>query len=203
MLAGLVVLVVLACAANTYQRVATPAHNQPQKVQTTSAALANTGLSIPNILAMQLFGSASNQSQTESNPQDIPKTNLKLVLKGAFSHSDAKQASALIATDKGKRAELYAIDSVLPGNATLKEVHPSYVVLSRAGRLEKLLFYRSQGLIDPDRNKTPPSQSDYDYVVPKAYVQDQQAAPKNKKESSRSLSPIDIRALILKQAEKK
>jgi len=175
----MLLLVAVICVATTYQRVVIPLENQPQKALTASAALVNTGLPIREIIAMNLFGATSSEIQAVSNHQDIPETNLKLILKGAFSHSSPEQASALIATDKSKRAELYFIDAELPGNATLKEVHPNYVVLNRAGRLEKLLFFRSQGLIDPVRNNVHRSQSQNNNAAPAAYAPPQQATPKN------------------------
>ncbi|MEH6357431.1 MAG: type II secretion system protein N [Pseudomonadales bacterium] len=167
MLLGLVILVGIACAGITYQRLSMPSLNQSQKAITASGDIVSTGLSIREIVAMNMFGTTSSEVEVVANHQDIPETNLKLSLKGAFSHSDPKQASALIASDKNKRAELYFIDAELPGSATLKEVHPSYVVLNRAGRLEKLLFFRSQGLIDPDRNKVHRSQSQNNNAAPK------------------------------------
>jgi type II secretory pathway component PulC len=152
MLLSVIVLVGIACAGITYKKLSTPTLNQSQKTITASEDLVNTGSSIREIVTMNMFGAANSEVKAVTNYQDIPETNLKLSLKGAFSNSDPKQASALIASDKGTRAELYFIESELPNNATLKEVHPSYVVLSRGGRLEKLLFFRSQGLTDLDQN---------------------------------------------------
>lgn len=210
MLLGLVVLVGIAVAGTTYQRLSMPTLNQPQKAITPSGELVSTGLSIREIITMDIFGTTSNETQVVANHQDIPETNLKLSLKGAFSHSDPKQASALIASDKNKRAELYFIDAELPGNATLKEVYPSYVVLSRGGRLEKLLFFRDQGLIDPDKNTNysgPPQpsyiQSPDNNNTAVEYVQPQYSAPQSSTDGSNSSSSLaDIRARLRAQAEK-
>lgn len=209
MLLGVVVLVGIACAGTTYQRLSMPTLNQPQKAITASGDLVITGLSIREIVAMDMFGATSSEVDVVANHQDIPETNLKLSLKGAFSHSDPKQASALIASDKNKRAELYFIDAELPGSATLKEVYPSYVVLSRGGRLEKLLFFRDQGLIDPDKdtNYSGPPQPSYtqgpnNNNATVEYVQPQYSAPQSSTDgSSSSTSLSDIRDRIRAQAQ--
>lgn len=139
MLLTLVILVGIACAGITYQRLSIPTLSQPQKAISASGELISTGLPTREIIGMDIFGTTNNEVEAIATFQNIPETNLKLSLKGAFSNSDLKQASALIASDKNNRAELYFIGTELPGNAILKEVYPNYVVLNRGGRLEKLL----------------------------------------------------------------
>ena len=139
-----IALVAVTSIANTYLRLATPQPQLPQSFQTPSATGTQAGLSSDEIIALNLFGSVAPLPATQKNHQDIPETKLKLVLKGAFTHSDPELASALIAKDKGRETELYMIGDELPGNAVLDEVYPSYVVIKRGIQLEKLLFFRNQ-----------------------------------------------------------
>lgn len=86
-----------------------------------------------------LFG-FNEQPEVQKQPADIPKTRLNLVLRGALAelgHKD-KKASAII--QGSNQDKLYAIGDTLPGGATLKEIHPDHVVLSRNGQLETLYF---------------------------------------------------------------
>lgn len=144
LLLAVISLVAVACIATTYQRLATPQSKPPQAFNGQSERKAPKGLTADAIIAMDLFGSSAPIQAEKKNHQDIPETKLKLVLKGAFTHSDPELASALIAKDKGKETELYLVGDELPGNAVLDEVYPSYVVIKRGIQLEKLLFFRNQ-----------------------------------------------------------
>lgn len=143
LLLSVIALVAAACIATTYQRLAAPQF-EPPSFQTPSERKTHAGLPSNAIIAMDLFGSAAPIQAAQTNHQNIPETKLKLVLKGAFTHSDPELASALIAKDKGKETELYLVGDELPGNAVLDEVYPSYVVIKRGIQLEKLLFFRNQ-----------------------------------------------------------
>ena len=147
-LLALVLTVAAISIAYTYQRLTLPLTEQTQTTQSAPGSTATAGLSSTEIIAMDLFGVPSVAAQSSQNHQDIPETKLKLILKGAFSHSDPEQASALIATDQRKRAELFLTGDELPGNAVLEEVYPDYVVLKRGIQLEKLLFFRNQAEIE-------------------------------------------------------
>lgn len=206
---GLVILVAIACAVVAYQRINIPTQNQHQTSAATSEQLINSGLSSAEIIAMDMFGSTVIEAQDVVDHQSIPETNLKLLLKGAFSHRDPKHASALIASAKNRRAELYFIDAELPGNAILKEVHPNYVVLSRAGRLEKLLFFRDQGLTDQSRDTLYRSQPQSSYTQipvnnnsPVEYVQPPYSGPESSTGSGFSPTSLkDVRDMLQRRAE--
>jgi len=146
----IIVVVAAACIATTFQRLTLPLSQQSASTQPASNANINTGLSSAEIIALNVFGTTSVVAQTQQNHQDIPETKLRLILKGAFSHRDQKQASALIASDQVKRAELFMVGDELPGNAILEEVYASYVVLKRGIQLEKLQF--SRNLDDNEKN---------------------------------------------------
>lgn len=173
-LIGLALLVALLCAALTYQRLdIAPTDDQHTQATPAPKEPISSTLPIAEIIDLALFGSLKKDQQNVPKQQHIPKTNLKLVLKGTFSHTDSEQAGALIATSKRERAKLYAVDDKLPGNATLKEVHSSHVVLSRGGRLEKLLFLRNitgstQTADNNDRGNNVASASNSAYEPPQS-----------------------------------
>lgn len=89
-----------------------------------------------DIVARHLFGEAQTASPTPGLAA-IPETRLKLVLRGVMASQDPRTATAIIADPSG-REDYYTVGKELPGGATLKEVHPQYIVLSRGGRFETL-----------------------------------------------------------------
>ncbi len=99
---------------------------------------ANSSLSSQALVNINMMGH-SNQAIATTNNKSLPTTRLQLQLRGTFTHSDPKQASALIA-ERNKSAKRYHNKEALPGGATLAEVRSDSVVLSRNGRLENLFF---------------------------------------------------------------
>ena len=98
-----------------------------------------TGTQRDNIgqLAMaHLFGNAEKEAVDTSKVATI--TRLNLTLRGVLAASDPKYAIAIIASGKNGKEEIYGIGDPLPGNATLREVHPDHVILERSGQLEIL-----------------------------------------------------------------
>jgi len=199
-LVAIIVVVAAACIATTFQRLTLPPSQQAASTQPASNLNVNTGLSSAEIIALNVFGTASMDTQAKQNHQNIPETKLKLILKGAFSHTDPEQASALIASDQGKRAELFLVGDELPGNAILEEVYPSYVVLKRGIQLEKLQFFRnldeqerrrqgdtytSPGTAQRPENTTAPSATTNNVTT-------QESLPPN---SNASKPPADIREI--------
>lgn len=97
-------------------------------------------IDINMIANRHLFGIAGAAPTTEVDPNEqIAETRLPLELNGVFVAEEASYSAAIIA-QKGKSGELYDIGDNVPGNAKLIEVHPSFVVLRRAGVRETLRF---------------------------------------------------------------
>lgn len=206
-LVAIIVVVAAACIATTFQRLTLPPSQQAASTQPTTNANISTSLSSAEIIAMNVFGTTSVVAQAEKNHQDIPETKLRLILKGAFSHSDQKQASALIASDQGKRAELFMVGDELPGNAILEEVYASYVVLKRGIQLEKLQFIRN---LDEKNKQTKhvtsavtgqatgydTQQSNYESRAKQPIVSNETATPQSlSPNSNASKPPADIREI--------
>jgi len=166
-----ILLVVGACLFSTYQRLSPPNFDHIQTAETIAAPITESTLDNHDIVAMNLFGTTQISAQPEQNYQDIPETNLRLSLKGAFAHSVPEKASALIAPDVNSKAELFFIDASLPGGAVLDKVYPDYVVIRRNGQLEKLQFLRSlpnqsDNNSSTDNSYEPPTPAQSSYVQP-------------------------------------
>ncbi len=93
-----------------------------------------------SLASIPMFG---DENATESAPdqdiENLPETNLKLVLRGVMSASGDFPGSALV-EDSDKQTEAYVVGAELPGNATLKAVRPDRIVIERSGALENLYF---------------------------------------------------------------
>jgi general secretion pathway protein C len=75
--------------------------------------------------------------------ENLPETNLRLFLRGVLAADGEFPGSALIEDDKSK-TEAYLVGDELPGNATLRSVHPNRVIIERSGKLENLYFPESE-----------------------------------------------------------
>ncbi|AZZ91473.1 general secretion pathway protein GspC [Hahella sp. KA22] len=93
-----------------------------------------------NYPAWNLFGKAEDNSAKKALSQvDAPITALRLDLYGVVVGGEEGGSGAIIA-EKGKSAEYYRINEMLPGGAKLSAVFPDHVLISRNGALEKLAF---------------------------------------------------------------
>lgn len=125
---------------SSYQpRQATPA--------TTIDKASNKGLyQASTITAGNLFGQASRQGLDQFN---LPTTLLQIQLRGAFTSTDPKSASAII-EGPDQQVHSYKVGSKVYGNAELHAVYSDRVVLSRNGELETLLFPAPSPSAEPD-----------------------------------------------------
>ncbi|MDX2349626.1 MAG: type II secretion system protein N [Porticoccus sp.] len=96
----------------------------------------NQSTLITNNEVGMLFG---RHMAEESAPKqkDIPETRLDLVLKGTFTHTENKKASALIAK-ANQDTERFFIGDLVPGDAELVAVNLGEVILRRNGQDESL-----------------------------------------------------------------
>lgn len=138
-----IVFVASITSFSAYQRITPPQLKQPDSTIISSEAKIKTSISTEEIISMDLFGTITPKKVSKQTYEEIPETKLKLILKGAFTNSDKKLASAIIAKDKTKGTQLYLVGDELPGNAILEEVHPNYVIIKRGVQLEKIVFFRN------------------------------------------------------------
>ncbi|MCM0612144.1 general secretion pathway protein GspC [Marinobacter sediminum] len=97
-----------------------------------------------NLAALDLFGTATSTGTNEPvDTENLPETNLRLFLRGVLAADGEFPGSALIEDEKSK-TEAYLVGDELPGNATLRSVHPNRVIIERSGKLENLFFPESE-----------------------------------------------------------
>ncbi|MDI9245292.1 type II secretion system protein N [Marinobacter sp. CHS3-4] len=116
--------------------------NQAAGLATTSAEPRTVSTQAPdiNLGEVSLFGD-EDQAEVVEEPDidNLPETNLQLVLRGVMSASGDFPGSALV-EDAKRNTEAYIVGEELPGNATLKTVRPDRIVIERSGALESLYF---------------------------------------------------------------
>jgi len=96
-------------------------------------------------LAMaHLFGNAEKAAVDTAKVATV--TQLNLTLRGVLAASDPKYGIAIISSGKNGKEEIYGIGDPIPGNATLREVHPDHVILERSGQLEILKLAKDAAL---------------------------------------------------------
>lgn len=87
-----------------------------------------------------LFGLASTSGTSEPvDTENLPETNLRLVLRGVLAADGDFPGSALI-EDSSAITDVYLVGDELPGNAVLRSVHANRVIINRSGKLENLYF---------------------------------------------------------------
>lgn len=117
---------------------------QTKASNTPKAAKPRTSMGAPQLASLHLFGQLGAASTENTGNRPLPQTRLQLVLKGAFTNTDASQASALIAASKGKTSKRYKVNETLPGGAKLHSVATDSVTLDRGGNLEVLRFPKAK-----------------------------------------------------------
>lgn len=92
-----------------------------------------------DLASLNLFGDPDAGPAEAAEPvSDAPETRLAIKLIGVFVAARSADSTAIIRGDRDEA--IYRVGDRLPGNATLVEVHPDYVLLRRAGGPERLSF---------------------------------------------------------------
>lgn len=95
---------------------------------------------ITDVTRGHLFGQPqATQSQQPLQTENLPATNLRLTLRGVSASSGEESASVLV-EGPDQQTQVYRIGDNLPGNAILRAIYPTRVVIERNGRLENLYF---------------------------------------------------------------
>ena len=107
------------------------------------------------ILATELFGS-SDASQDSASLEDLQETTLSLTLEGTFVASDDRSHSIAFISNRDSRARAreYRVGDAVASFAEIEEIHPRFVVISRAGERELLTFEIDRVFSEPPLNAT-------------------------------------------------
>lgn len=89
---------------------------------------------------LTFFGKPGDDSEPEvTETEDLPETNLQLVLRGVMDGGREQRDSALVEDPDGE-TKVYRVSESLPGEAVLRKVHQRRVVIERGGSMETLSF---------------------------------------------------------------
>lgn len=140
------VLLVARTSADLTWQLTTPLLNKGRTAETSSITSQSRprpqlplGQTAP-VEEIALFGMAPGilPPAAGSSAEAAPTTNLNLVLKGIVAVIPMRRALAIIAERGGATEQLYGQGEELPGNAIIREIHATKVIISRAGVLETL-----------------------------------------------------------------
>src|SRR5690606_7669950 len=108
-------------------------------VQTQAPAKSNA----PNAQQLanaHLFGEPpAKAAEQPLQTENLPATNLRLTLRGVSASDTDGLASALV-EGPDQQTQVYLIGDTLPGDAKLRAIYPTRIVIERRGRLENLYF---------------------------------------------------------------
>jgi len=117
-----------------------PATQQTRSIASQQSQQNNFG----KLSSANLFGVADRAVvQTASK---APETKLNLTLRGVLAAIPAELSSAIIAQGKAGKENIYSVGDKMQGGVLIKEIHPTYVVLDRNGRLETLRLPKDQSV---------------------------------------------------------
>ncbi|MCY4129458.1 MAG: hypothetical protein OXG15_09505 [Gammaproteobacteria bacterium] len=93
------------------------------------------------ILATELFGSSDGAQESDSLA-NLQETTLSLTLEGTYVATDDRSQSIAFISNRDSRAAAreYRIGDAVASFAEIEEIHPRFVVISRAGERELLTF---------------------------------------------------------------
>lgn len=120
-----------------YQDVAQP---RPVVVSRAVTEPTNQAHTIAQIVPLNIFGQeAAAAPVVERSTEDLPETNLRLVLRGVSATTEDEAGGALI-EGPDRQTNFFRIGEQMPGNVVLHSVYANRVVLDRNGALENLTF---------------------------------------------------------------
>ncbi|MFD1217672.1 MULTISPECIES: type II secretion system protein N [Microbulbifer] len=107
------------------------------------ASASRQSVNLPNT---PFFGVApvKTAEEPELDLENIPFTQLNLVLSGVLSSNVSERASALIA-ERGKPAERVYVGDTVSGGAEVYSVEVDHIILRRNGQMEKLSYPDADG----------------------------------------------------------
>ena len=115
---------------------------QPREAQTAGgdAAVAKAARGMAEILPLHLFGrERPAPAALERSTENLPETNLSLVLRGVAAATADTLGGALV-EGPDRETHFFRVGQQMPGGVVLHSVHTNRIVLDRKGKLENLAF---------------------------------------------------------------
>ncbi|QSP93960.1 general secretion pathway protein GspC [Marinobacter salinisoli] len=139
-IAGAAMVIVTAWQAYSFWQSSQQTVTSPSQQESINAGSEARQRPEVNLGSLEFFGTASKDGEAKAvSTENLPKTNLRLFLRGVLAAEGEFPGSALIEDQKGN-TDAYLVGDELPGNATLRSVHPNRVIIERSGKLENLFF---------------------------------------------------------------
>lgn len=94
------------------------------------------------VASLHLFGKKATQAKPRPQVANVPVTRLKLTLIGVVAGENPDESRAVIQIDN-KQVKIFRVgDTLSKSNARIHEIHPTQILLTRRGKLEKLAIDR-------------------------------------------------------------
>lgn len=153
---GCIALVLLVAADAIWYFVVGPTERTESSTLNDSANSQVREVNTARILATDLFGS-SDLVQDPASLENLQETTLSLTLEGTIVSSDDRSFSSAYISNRDSRASAreYRIGDAVASFAQIEEIHPRFVVISRAGERELLTFEVDRVLSEPPPNTKP------------------------------------------------
>lgn len=150
-----IVAVLLVTAEAIWYFVVGPTERNEASTLTQSANPNVRKVNTARILATELFGS-SDSAQDLSSLENLQETTLNLTLEGTFVASDDQSHSTAYISNRDSRgtAREYRVGDTVASFAEIAEIHPRFVVISRAGEHELLTFEVDRVFSEPPQRVT-------------------------------------------------
>ncbi len=153
---GCIALVLLVAADAIWYFVVGPTERTESSTLNLSANSQVREVNTARILATDLFGS-SDIVQDPASLENLQETTLSLTLEGTIVSSDDRSFSSAYISNRDSRASAreYRTGDAVASFAQIEEIHPRFVVISRAGERELLTFEVDRVLSEPPPNTKP------------------------------------------------
>ena len=138
---GCIAALLLVTADAIWYFVVGPTERSDASTLTQSASPQIREVNTERILATELFG-FSDADQAPASIANLQETTLSLTLEGTFVSSDDQSHSSAFISNRDSRssAREYRVGDAVASFAEIEEIHPRFVVISRAGERELLTF---------------------------------------------------------------
>lgn len=133
---------------------------------------------VVDLASVDFFGVAGEGEAAELDTENLPETNLRLVLRGVgasdlLESDDGKpvrQLAGALVEGPDRKTDYYVLGAQLPGDAALKAVYADRIVIERQGNLENLYFPEEFETASFEVQDVEPSLTGSDQATPSLHI---------------------------------